>query len=804
MTRARLVIVRLAQLVVVAPILCLTGGRVASIEPDAHTLAAPNAIAAIGADQLPETAPSTDYPAPRTSSGHALTGPFWQQEPREAAALAAQRYGGAGGFSSPEIERHIDRIMAVMDDEARVAQLLMVSWDDEAPTPEVMRWIRRRGIGGVKVFGWNGEDLPTLARAIETMQTAALDRPAGIPLFVATDQEGGWVRHVKDGTSITPGNMAIGATALPFDALKTGRYIGLELRALGINMNFAPTVDVYRNPEAHVIGPRAFSSDPTLSGLLGVAYYRGMQEAGVIATAKHFPGHGNATGDSHGILPVITDSYDTLWEIDLVPFRMLVREGVPAILSGHLSFPTITGTNTPASISSYFKQRVLRDELAFGGIVITDDLHMGGALEYGRERGWSFAQLVKRAIEVGNDVVMVSQTPAFDGDVWQTLITAYREEEAFRRRVDESVRRNLRVKLSYLADETRVPLTPNADGIHALMRSQESQAFFLDQAARSLTIVADERLPLDPSTAGETLLVGNDPYFLRVGRATFPTADTLRLREPRFYSSSAYNRRAVREAAARYDTVIFLLSDPGSLEILQAAADHAERIIVYSILTPIYLAEVPWVESAIATYGWGIESFESGFAALTGAIPAPGRLPVGTALPGGGAGAALSAGRVTPAGGAALSAGGVAPAGGVVLAGAALSAGGAVLPGGGAGAAPAAGGAALSAGGAMLSAPGRPAGVAPAGAALPGGGAGAALSAPGRPAGVAPAGAALPGGGAGAALSAGEVAPAGGAALSAGRVAPAGAALPGGGVVLPAVGAAPTPRRPTTAGSRNG
>ena len=256
-------------------------------------------------------------------------------------------------------EELVEEIIAGMSPEERVAQLLMVGWTAEEPTPEILRWIRERGIGGVKVFGWNGENLPELARTLGEMQRESLATPVGVPLFTATDQEGGWVRHIKDGTSITPGNMAIGATGLPYDAYMSAQHIGYELRALGVNMNFAPTVDVYVNREAHVIGPRAFSEDPVDTGLLGIAYFHGLESTGVIATAKHFPGHGNARGDSHSMLPVIEDDFDTLWERDLVPFRMLVREGVPAILSGHLNFPLITGDSVPASMSPYFKQNVL-------------------------------------------------------------------------------------------------------------------------------------------------------------------------------------------------------------------------------------------------------------------------------------------------------------------------------------------------------------------------------------------------------------------------------------------------------------
>lgn len=529
---------------------------------------------------------------------------------------------------TPEAEAAVERILAAMTPEERVSQLLMVSWASEAPTPEILRWIRERNIGGIKVFGWNGENLPVLTEAIATMQRESLATPRGIPLFTATDQEGGWVRHIKDGTSITPGNMAIGATGLPYDSFMSAHHIGLELRALGVNMNFAPTVDVYINRDAHVIGPRAFSADPVQSGTLGVAYYHGLEQTGVMATAKHFPGHGNARGDSHGMLPIIDDDFETLWERDLVPFRMLVREGVPAVLSGHLSFPEITGNTVPASISPYFKQHVLREELDFPGVVITDDLYMGGALEYGRDQGWDFAELVKRAIEVGNDIVMLSRTPAFNGEIWNRLITAYENEASFRRRVDESVRRILRIKIAYLRPPSRVPLFPDAERIRSYMRSLPSQQFFLDQAGRSVTVVHDADIPFIPEGDERILLAGKDRDFFRVGGRYYPGADEFRFSNNAFYFSSAADRRRFAATARRYDTVIFLLSDPNSAQVLETIRDLDVRVIVYSILTPVYLADLPWVETAIAVYGWGIESFETGFAALRGDFRATGELPV--------------------------------------------------------------------------------------------------------------------------------------------------------------------------------
>ncbi len=534
-----------------------------------------------------------------------------------------------GGFwmDAPD-EAVIDSLMRSMSDEEMVGQLFLVGWPTTEPTPELMRWIRERNIGGIKIFGWNGNDLPTLASAISEMQNASLATPNGIPLFTATDQEGGWVRHVKDGTSLTPGNMAIGASGLPYDAYQSARLIGRELRALGINMNFAPTVDVYVNPEAHVIGPRAFSSDPVETALLSVAYYRGLEEQRVIATAKHFPGHGNATGDSHGVLPVLQDQWQELWDRDLIPYRLLIREGVPAVLSGHLSFPEISGEATPASISSFFKTEVLRDRLGFEGIVITDDLYMGGAIVYGRQRGWSFAETSLQAIRAGNDMIMLSRTPGFNDSIWRTIFNAYQSDPFVRQRVHESVRRVLRIKLAYLKDESAVPLTPRPEDVRAQIPDPEAAAFFLDQASRSVTVVRDDALPFAPESGERILLVGNDRDFITQGLRRYPQAEVFRFTSSNFYYSSSEDRQRLRRIADSYDTIIYCLSHPNSLQVLQAAAPREATVIVLSILTPVYLAEIPWVDAAVAVYGWGSESFEAGYAAIAGEFEPTGRMPV--------------------------------------------------------------------------------------------------------------------------------------------------------------------------------
>jgi beta-N-acetylhexosaminidase len=519
-----------------------------------------------------------------------------------------------------------ESLMSQMTDEELLGQLFLVGYSSAEPSALLLEWIHSRGIGGVKIFGWNAEDLNRLYRSIQKMQEQSRRNRLKLPLFIATDQEGGWVRHVKGDTSITPGNLALGAARIPYDAYRTGYLIGKELKALGINMNFAPTVDVYVNPDAHVIGPRAFSSDPTLTGILGVAYYRGMAEAGIICAAKHYPGHGNADEDSHGALPVIPDSFDTLWKRDLVPYRMLISEGIPAILSGHLSFPKITGDTLPSSLSPFFGTELLRKRLGFQGLLITDDLYMSGA-----NRGKTMAEVCIEAIEAGNDLLLLSKTPQLEDPIWKALVSKYRRDRAFHDRVLQAVRRTLWTKIRYLPRESAPP-TDSSETSSIQVAAPESREFFLEQSARSVTLLKNNLslIPYTPSKEERVLLAGPFKDFLRTGKTYFPQAEEFQFSYTPFYRAVPEEKRAFQRVSSASDTIIFCLANPNGLELLRTLRGFQGKLIVFSILTPVYLREVPWIQTAIAVYGWGIDSFKAGFAVISGSIPPLGKNPIET------------------------------------------------------------------------------------------------------------------------------------------------------------------------------
>ncbi|MDR2471026.1 MAG: glycoside hydrolase family 3 protein [Treponema sp.] len=504
-----------------------------------------------------------------------------------------------------------------MSDEEALAQTFMFGWTGAAPSPLIMDWIRLRRVGGVKVFGWNAENLETLAEAVGAMQRAALADRRRVPLLVATDQEGGMVRHIKGQTSETPGNASIGAGGFPADAYRTGYHIGRELALLGINMNFAPVVDISTVKDSALLGSRTFGDDPVQTGILGTAFMKGLAASGVIATAKHFPGHGGTSLDSHGVLPRIDADEALLWERELVPYRMMSRSGLPAVMSGHLAFPRTPGGDEPASLSPWFLTDLLRNRIGFEGMVITDDLRMYGAfLATG-----SLARTAREALLAGNDMLLISSTPALHDEVWTSLLALMKTDGAFRRRVRDAACRVLRIKLIHLRGNG-VPPVPGIDGIRKGIPDPGGRAFFLDQAARGIRAIKRART-LSPSD--RVLLAGRYGTFFAAGRRAWPGAAAYHYGEP--------SAAVLAALAAGADRVILCLENGADLRLLESLRLLNKPAAVLCAAPSVppawlrYINENGWIDSAAALHGTSEQSFIAGFSFLLGGLNPPGLDP---------------------------------------------------------------------------------------------------------------------------------------------------------------------------------
>jgi beta-N-acetylhexosaminidase len=527
-------------------------------------------------------------------------------------------------FENTETDILIQQLISEMDNTELLGQVMLLGYYGLDPSSDILEWISRKKIGGVKIFGWNVSNLERLGESISTMQRASSETRFGIPLFIATDQEGGWVRHVKGVTSITPGNLSIGATAMPEDAYRTGYFIGQEMKALGINMNFAPTVDIYTNPDADVIGPRSFSSNPLITATLSTSFFQGQDITGVISTAKHFPGHGSAEGDSHGMLPEVKADLTTLWNRELLPYRYLIKRGIPAIMSGHISFPEITGEKIAASRSPFFISDLLRKQLNFDGLIITDDMIMGGAVIASN----SIQEACYSALDAGNDIIMISRTASTHQTIWDYLYEKMEVEESFKLKIIRSVRRILKTKLSYLKREDAVSLYPDISNISSNIPNALGSNFFLDQAFRSVSIVRDLELPIKIEDEKSVLIAAPYRTFLSEGNKYLSNASNYYFP----YSANSETRKKFlvdfKSEALKFDRVIFCLANRFSLEMLQVLKDIDVKVTVISTLTPVYLQEALWVNSAVAVYGTGYESFMAGFQAILGIYTPTGTVPL--------------------------------------------------------------------------------------------------------------------------------------------------------------------------------
>ena len=229
-------------------------------------------------------------------------------------------------------------------------------------------------LGGIVLFADNiGTPDETRALAARIQERCALP---GLPALIAVDQEGGRVRRLKDPATAFPSAMAVGATGDPAHAERWGLATARELRALGLNFDFAPVLDVNNNPANPVIGTRSYGEDPAAVARFGVAALTGLRAGGVAATGKHFPGHGDTGTDSHLDLPQIAGDLDRLRRVELPPFRAAIAAGIPAIMSSHIVFPALDPGGLPGTISRQILGGLLRDELGFDGVIVSDAMNM--------------------------------------------------------------------------------------------------------------------------------------------------------------------------------------------------------------------------------------------------------------------------------------------------------------------------------------------------------------------------------------------------------------------------------------------
>ncbi|WP_202079648.1 beta-N-acetylhexosaminidase [Caldalkalibacillus salinus] len=343
----------------------------------------------------------------------------------------------------------VPNLVQDMSLEEKIGQMFMpqIEMLDGAPThrmnEKLEEMLDQQHVGGVILFSKNIESTEQLVTLTHDLQ-----EHTSIPLFTAIDQEGGNVDRLPFGTNL-PGNMALGASQTPRHAYEAGRVTGTELKALGINVNFAPVLDVNNNPRNPVIGVRSYGEDPNQVAVLGSKYIEGLHDAGVVATAKHFPGHGDTHVDSHVGLPELDKSADELENLEWFPFRHAIQSDLQMVMTAHMMFPQLDeqtvkskldgkDIHLPATLSETMLQHYLREQIGFDGIVVTDAFTMKAIADHFGE-----TDAVLRAVKAGADIILM---PRELEDSYEALLEAVQSGEISEARIDESVTRILALK----------------------------------------------------------------------------------------------------------------------------------------------------------------------------------------------------------------------------------------------------------------------------------------------------------------------------------------------------------------------
>ena len=465
-----------------------------------------------------------------------------------------------------------------------------------------------------------------------------LQELAKVPLWITADFEGGaGLRYI--GATRLPRAMAMGATANPDMAYQAGRITAEEARAIGVQVNFYPVVDVNNNARNPIINIRSFGGDPLLVARMARAYIRGSQEHGVMATAKHFPGHGDTSTDSHLELPIIDVDRARLNTIELPPFQAAIDEGVGGVMSAHIALPRIENSNLPATLSPMMLDGVLRGELKFGGVIFTDAMNMGGVVKHYPE-----GEAAVRAVKAGADIVLY---PPSVEQAFVALKRAVDSGEIKESRIDESVKRILTAKAKVGLDRQRLVDIGKLDKVLGNDEHQRTAKQIIESA---ITLVRDKRSVLPLKLASEqkvlfiTMVDNSEGWRDGVpGRAFFqelvkrhPNSMTVYVTD----KTSPAELDLIRKLAAFSDTVIVnafirVSSFKGSIDMSEGEISllrHLSGIqkpfafVLYG--SPYLISFVPELPSYILAYEYYPAAEEAALKAVLGEIEFKGKLPV--------------------------------------------------------------------------------------------------------------------------------------------------------------------------------
>lgn len=489
--------------------------------------------------------------------------------------------------------------------EEKAARLIMIDIPDQKMSRTSAEHLRSHAWNGVILFAKNVANMQQTKELIEEIHSCSPQ-----PAFIAVDQEGGLVDRFRfPGMSLSPGAMALGVTDDENDVFEAHRIMGEELKDLGVHIDFAPCIDVNSNPRNPIIGVRSFAEDAGKTARLGCAALKGLRKGGVIPTVKHFPGHGNTDTDSHLSLPMIRGSRADLEAVELVPFRRAISEGVEAVMTAHIVFPALD-PDLPATLSKKILTGLLREELGYRGVIVTDSLSMKSIADT-----WGFGEATVMSIEAGADLVLALGSFENQLDAVNSLIAAVKNGRISESRLDESLSRlealrpghegRPKAEISGMAEHTRIMDAITRRTAVVLRNEKQLLPLKLSSGMR-VAVAAPDLLPQSP--LGE---VSHAISFKPMLKTHGVEAEEF------FFNTASFGPplKQLVQNVSEFDCVILALYARGRLsdsqqELLCEIPKVCPNTIVLALSSPYFLEDAPQIHTAATAYNFSEKSLQ--------------------------------------------------------------------------------------------------------------------------------------------------------------------------------------------------
>lgn len=514
--------------------------------------------------------------------------------------------------------------------EEKIGQMILAGFPSRYYDEHVDEIVKKYKIGNVILFASNIGSKEEIVKLTTELQEGFM-KNIKIPGFIAIDQEGGMVTRIYKDATFFPGNMAFAAANVKESTFNEGKIEGEELRALGINMNLAPVMDVNCNPNNPVIGSRSYSDKPEKVAELGIGLIKGLRTSGVIAVCKHFPGHGDTDMDSHVSLPVVNHSIDRLQKVELFPFKKAIEAGIDGILSAHVIFSDFDSEKAPATLSYKILTELLKNKMGFKGLIITDCLEMNAiSIYYGSEKA------AVMAIKAGADMICISHSKAVEINCVKAIQKAVLEGEIEESRINESVTKILEIKNKYKLFNNDYP---DLKKVETFVGCKENKDFAKTISDKSITLIKDDKhlLPVNGRVVAistkAAVLTGAD-YEIKMN---IPFCEQIKLKfrgksfviplepeEDLIKEIVLFSKNAEKIIIGTYNAA----AHRGQLELINRINEVNKNIIVVSLRNPYDFIKMKNVSTCLNSYEYTDLSVKSVIKVIAGEIKPLGVSPV--------------------------------------------------------------------------------------------------------------------------------------------------------------------------------